>query len=84
MEAMFHVYILKSKKDNSLYIGHTNDLARRIAEHNYGHTRSTRSKRPYELLESFVCDTELGAIRLEREWKKGYKREYIKRKYGLV
>ena len=31
---MFYTYILKSKKDNDLYIGSTNDLRRRFAEHN--------------------------------------------------
>lgn len=38
---MFYVYILKSKKDNKLYIGYTKDLKRRIREHNEGKNFST-------------------------------------------
>ena len=81
---MFFVYILKSKKDNSLYIGKTNNVQRRLAEHNSGHTQSTRSKLPYILLEYIACDDEPSARKTEREYKKGFKREEIKRRYGIV
>jgi putative endonuclease len=47
---MFYVYILKSKKDNKLYIGSTNDLRRRILEHSKGKVLSTRDRRPLELV----------------------------------
>ena len=33
MNATFFVYILASKKNGTLYVGVTNDLARRLAEH---------------------------------------------------
>ena len=46
---MFYVYILKSKKDNNLYYGSTNDLRRRLLEHNTGKVQSTKSRRPFEL-----------------------------------
>jgi putative endonuclease len=47
---MFFVYILKSKKDNNLYIGYTNDLRRRIEEHNLGLNQSTRLRKPFKLI----------------------------------
>ncbi len=47
---MFFVYILKSKKDNSIYIGYTNDLKRRFKEHNDGKNKSTKFKTPFELI----------------------------------
>jgi len=81
---MFYVYVLKSEKDNSLYIGKTNDVYRRLTEHNSGHTSATKSKRPYLLLETLECQTLAEAINMEKEYKKGYKREEIRRKYGLV
>lgn len=46
---MFYLYILKSKKDDNLYIGSTNNLRRRLFEHNNGMTKSTQSRRPFEL-----------------------------------
>ncbi|WP_337185401.1 GIY-YIG nuclease family protein [Phenylobacterium sp.] len=33
---MFHVYILASHRNGTTYVGHTNDLARRIWEHREG------------------------------------------------
>lgn len=47
---MRYVYVLKSKKDSSLYIGYTNDLKRRLEEHNKGKNFSTKFKTPFELV----------------------------------
>lgn len=47
---MFYVYILKSLKDNSLYIGYTHDINRRVEQHNSGLSLATKYKRPYKLL----------------------------------
>jgi len=44
------VYILKSKKDSDLYIGSTNDLRRRLKEHNSGLVFSTKFRKPFELV----------------------------------
>jgi len=44
------MYILKSKKDNKLYIGYTNNLKRRFHEHNSGKNISTKYRRPLELV----------------------------------
>jgi putative endonuclease len=46
---MFFVYILKSKKDNELYLGYTHDLRKRLKEHNSGLVRSTKHRRPWQL-----------------------------------
>ena len=47
---MFYVYILKSKKDNNLYTGSTNNLKHRFKEHNLGKVTSTRYRIPFELI----------------------------------
>ncbi len=47
---MFFVYILKSKKDDKLYIGCTDDLRRRFKKHNLGLVDSTRPRIPFSLV----------------------------------
>ncbi len=44
------VYLLRSMKDGKFYLGWTTDLKRRLEEHNAGLTRSTKSRRPFELI----------------------------------
>ena len=57
---MFYVYVLKSQKCDELYIGSTNDLKRRLVEHNKGKSSSTAPKRPYTLLyyEAYVAESD--------------------------
>jgi len=47
---MFYVYVLKSEKDERLYIGYTDDINRRIKEHNLGLNTSTRHRKPFRLV----------------------------------
>jgi putative endonuclease len=47
---LFYVYILKSQKDGNLYIGSTDNLERRINEHNKGLVFSTSWRIPFELI----------------------------------
>ncbi len=44
------MYVLRSKKNQSLYIGYSNNLRRRFKEHNDGKSISTRDRRPFELI----------------------------------
>ena len=44
---MYWVYIIKSKKNGSLYIGSTSNLGKRIREHNEGKSRSTKRYIPW-------------------------------------
>ena len=46
----FIVYILKSLKNGRYYTGYTNDLERRIFEHNSGETKGNRYFGPFELV----------------------------------
>lgn len=47
---MFYTYILRSKKDDNLYIGSTKDLEQRFIKHNKGLVPSTYSRRPLEIV----------------------------------
>ena len=47
---MFYIYLLRSKKDKNLYTGSTNNLERRIKEHNSGLVPSIKLIRPFDLI----------------------------------
>jgi len=44
------VYIPRSSKDGGLYTGSTNDIKRRLSEHQLGKCRSTKHRRPLNLV----------------------------------
>ena len=46
----FSVYILYSQKDKKLYTGCTNNIDRRVREHNSGKIFSTKHRRPLVLI----------------------------------
>ena len=48
--AMYYVYILQSEIDKKLYIGYTNDLKKRLAEHQNGKSAATSPRRPFKLI----------------------------------
>ncbi len=67
---MWYVYVLRSVKNGRLYTGSTNDLDRRLAEHQRGKNRYTRHAGPFELLHTEQVETRLEARRRERALKR--------------
>jgi putative endonuclease len=47
---MYYVYVLKSHRDEKLYIGYTANLGTRFRDHQAGGVISTRHRRPLELI----------------------------------
>lgn len=68
---MWHIYILRSLKDQGLYVGMSQNPAKRLAQHNAGKTFSTRSRRPFEL-----CYQELHASRELARQREKYLKSY--------
>jgi len=62
---MYYVYILKSLKDNKLYIGQTSNLKGRIYRHNAGKVKSTKSRKPLKIVYREIFSTRSEAIRRE-------------------
>ena len=46
----YYVYVLESSKNNSLYIGCTSNLKKRLQEHNRGLNFSTKPYKPWRLI----------------------------------
>lgn len=68
--AMWNVYLLKSKNRNWYYVGSTNDLARHIREHESGKVQSTKAYRPLILIFTKDFNEEEDARMYERKLKK--------------
>lgn len=47
---MWYVYILQSEKTNRYYTGYTENLERRVQEHNSGKTRSLKAYLPVRVV----------------------------------
>ncbi|MFA6993852.1 MAG: GIY-YIG nuclease family protein [Patescibacteria group bacterium] len=80
----YYVYLLKSLKTDKLYIGSTNDLKKRITDHNRGKTSSTKSGQPWKLIYYEAHLTKTLARKAELFYKTGQGRRQIKSKLGLI
>ena len=71
------VYIMASKRNGTLYIGVTNDLARRVAEHKAGVNRGFTSRYGVKTLVYYECFAAFGhAVAREKqlkEWNRAWK-----------
>lgn len=66
---MYYVYIIKSRKNNSLYIGRTRDVEKRLQRHNIGNSSATKKYRPWVLAYVEGYFSEEDAINRERNLK---------------
>ena len=46
----YYLYIIQSDKDDSFYVGTTQNLDERIFRHNQGRSKYTKHKRPWNLV----------------------------------
>ena len=74
---MYYVYILHSLKDKNLYIGFTDNLKRRLKNHNEGKNFSTKSRKPFELIFYEALPTQEEAIEREKFYKSGRGHEVL-------
>jgi putative endonuclease len=77
------VYILASRRNGTLYVGVTSDLARRIEQHRSGAVSSfTRDYRVYMLVYAEFHDKMESAALREKQikrWRRAWKLELIER-----
>ena len=74
---MFYVYVLKSLKTKTFYKGFTNNLERRIRQHEQGQCLSTKKLLPLKLVHVEICNSRKEARQMEKYLKSGYGREII-------
>jgi putative endonuclease len=74
---MYYTYVLRSAVKNMLYKGSTEDIQRRLLEHNSAMTNFTSKYRPWELVYFETFPTRSEAIRSEKFFKTGRGREFL-------
>ena len=79
---MYYVYILKQNNADHFYVGSTNDLKKRIKQHQEGLTRSTQG-REWELYCYFAFQNEQICRNFEKYLKGGSGRSFSKKHFGF-
>jgi putative endonuclease len=77
MSNRYWTYVILLKNDKK-YVGHTNNLNRRLAEHQTGLSPYTRKFGFKRLLYSKQFDSRMAAIRHEKFLKSGQGRKWLK------
>ena len=74
---MFTVYVLKSDRDGHRYVGFTSNLKRRLSEHNLGRVKSTKNRKPFQLIYKDEFESKAEAMSRENFFKSGKGREFL-------
>lgn len=80
---MYYFYVLQSKTNDKLYKGSTEDLRKRLKEHNSGKVISTKSGRPWDLIYYEGHKNKLLSRKAELFYKTSQGRRQLKKKLGL-
>lgn len=75
---MYYVYMLRSKKNAMWYTGSTNDLRKRLNQHNNGESAWTKSGVPWEVIYYEACLNEEDTRSREKYLKSGMGKRYLK------
>ena len=75
---MYFVYALKSLTRNYIYVGLSDNLERRVEEHNSGWERTTKPYRPFKLIFTELLVSRPDARKKERYLKSGVGKEFLK------
>jgi len=73
----YFVYVLLSNRDKRLYTGFTDNLTKRVKEHNRGWVESTKDRRPLDLIYFEGYKDKKSALSREKYLKTGWGRNYL-------
>jgi len=75
---MYYVYAIYSLHRNYIYVGLTNDITRRVAEHNNGYNKTTKPYLPFKTLRVEVFPNRPEARKREKYLKSGVGKQFLK------
>lgn len=76
----YYVYVIESEKNGNIYIGRTNDLNKRLKEHNRGVNFSTKPYLSWHIIYCEICLNEDDAMRREQYLKTNQGSRLLKRR----
>ena len=74
----YYIYVLKSKEDKNFYVGYTEDLKSRFEQHRKGEVKSTKDRRPLELVYSEACLDKHDATHREKYLKTYLGKQFLR------
>ncbi len=77
---MHWVYVLRSRVNQNFYIGCTSDLEQRLKSHEAGEVRSTKARRPLDLIYKEEYLDKYEAFKIERFYKTSRGKRLLKEK----
>ena len=75
---MYKVYAIKSQIRNYIYVGLTDNLERRLHQHNNGRSRTTKPYRPFVLIYEETFENRVSARHREKYLKSGIGKEFLR------
>lgn len=78
---MFFVYVLYSSSLDKYYVGSTDDVTKRLVQHNLGKGKFTSTGIPWLLITTFNCNSRSEAVVLEVKIKKRGIKRYLQDKH---
>ena len=75
---MYYVYAISSLTRNYIYVGISDNVKRRVEEHNVGYNRTTRPYRPFKLIYEEKFATRQEARAREKFLKGGSGKKFLK------
>ncbi len=83
MKNTFYVYVLRSPKNNKNLIGFTNDLDRRVKEHQNGDVESSKGLLPLDLVYMELHQSEEDARKRQAFFNSKTGRNYLKNYHNV-
>jgi putative endonuclease len=76
---VYKVYVLKSLRDKKSYVGITNNIQRRLIQHNSGNSYYTKRHKPWKIVYTETFENIIEARKREKYFKSASGRRYLKK-----
>jgi putative endonuclease len=72
------VYAIASIHRNYIYVGMTQNIEKRVGQHNSGFEKTTKPYAPFKIIYTEQCADRIAARKREKYWKSGIGKEKLR------